>query len=96
MDPHPMDMTKAIQSAKTRSDHEALAKHYENTAKEMRAKKQEQQKMLEQYESNTSHYGKEALDLQTHCRNLIYQYEQAEKSNLDMADIHRKMANEIK
>lgn len=96
MNPHPMDMTQAVQNAKTRSDHEALAKHYEDTAKEMQAKMQEHQKMLEKYESNSSHYGKEALDLQAHCRNLIYQYEQAAKTNMDMANSHRRMASEVK
>ena len=30
-----MDMTQAVQNAKTRSDHEALAKHYEEAAKVM-------------------------------------------------------------
>lgn len=37
--PHPMDMTQAIQDARTRHDHEALAKHYENTAKEFRERR---------------------------------------------------------
>jgi len=37
INPHPMDMTQAVQQAKTRSDQEALAKHYEDAAKEMQA-----------------------------------------------------------
>ncbi len=35
MDTHPMDMSQAVQDAKTKADHEALAQHYEETAKEM-------------------------------------------------------------
>ena len=95
MNPHPMDMTKAIQEAKSPTDHNALAKHYEDAAKEMLSKAQEHKKMLEGYESNSSHYGRQALDLQAHCRNLINAYEQAAKANTDMADSHRKMAEEI-
>lgn len=96
MNPHPMDMTQAVQNAKTRTDHEALARHYEDTAKEMQSKVQEHQKMLEQYENNASHYGRQALDLQAHCRSLIHAYEQAVKANMDLAGIHRKMVLEIK
>ena len=33
-----MDMTQAVQSAGTRSDHENLAKYYEKAAKEVQAK----------------------------------------------------------
>ena len=54
MNPHPMDMTKAIQEAKSPTDHNALAKHYEDAAKEMLSKAQEHKKMLEGYESNFS------------------------------------------
>jgi Skp family chaperone for outer membrane proteins len=96
MNPHPMDMTQAVQNAKTPADHAALAKHYEDAAKEMQSKVQEHKKMLQEYESNTSHFGRQALDLQAHCRNLINAYEQAVKANTDMADSHRKMAAEIK
>ncbi|MEK6736388.1 MAG: hypothetical protein AABY47_07440 [Pseudomonadota bacterium] len=96
MNPHPMDMTQAVQNAKTPADHEALAKHYDDTAREMQSKVQEHKKMLGKYEDNASHYGRQALDLQAHCRNLIQSYEQAVKANMDMADSHRKMALEIK
>ncbi len=96
MNPHPMDMTQAVQNAKTPTDHTSLAKHYEDAAKEMQSKVQEHKKMLQEYESNTSHFGRQALDLQAHCRNLINAYEQAVKANMDMADSHRKMAEEIK
>lgn len=47
-----MDMTQAVQSAKTRSDHENLAKHYQDAAKEMQAKAAVHKKLLAQYEAN--------------------------------------------
>ena len=37
--------------ATTRSDHDALAKHYEDAAKEMQAKAEEHKKMLAQYQA---------------------------------------------
>ena len=52
MNPHPMDMTQAIQSATTRSDQENLAKHYEDAAKDMQAKAEEHKQMLAKYEAN--------------------------------------------
>ncbi len=97
MNPHTMGMTHAIQNAKIRTDHEVLARHYEEAAKEAQEKTQEQKEMLQEYESNISHFGRQAaLDLQAHCRNLISTYEQAVKANMYMADTHRKMAAEIK
>ena len=96
MDPHPMDMTQAVQSAQTRPDHSALAKHYEDTAKEMQSKVQEHKKRLEEYEGYSYHYGKRAQDLQAHCRGLIRYYGQAAEENSRMAEIHRQLATEIK
>jgi hypothetical protein len=96
MNPHPMDMSQAIQNAKTSADHEALAKHYEDTAKRFQVKAQEQSKGLEQYEGESYHYGKEAEDLKAHSRAMIRSYEQAAEANMNMAAAHRKMAAEAK
>jgi hypothetical protein len=91
-----MDMTQAVQSAKTRSDHEALAKHYEDAAKDMQAKAEEHKKLLTQYEARKTLYGKEAQSLISHCQGLVRIYEQAAKENLSMARSHREMASEMK
>ncbi len=93
---HPMDMTQAVQSAKTRADHEALAVHYENMAQEMREKMQKHKRMLEQYEAESYHYGRQADDLKGHTQALIRFYEQAAEANMNMAASHRKMAAEAK
>ena len=92
----PTDTPEAILSATTRCDHEALAKHYEAAAREMRSKIKEHKKMLESYGTVTFNYGKEGLALQSHCESLINLYEQAVKANMDMANSHRAMAAEIK
>ena len=93
---HPMDMSQAVQSAKTSADHEALAKHYEDTAKRMQTKVQQQKKMLEEYETHGYYYGRQTDDLKKHTQALIRLYEQAEEENMNMAASHRKMAAEAK
>jgi hypothetical protein len=96
INPHPMDMTQAVQSAKTRGDHESLAKHYEDAAKEMKAKVAEHKKLLGQYEANKSLYGKQSSSLINHCQGLVRIYEQAAAENLSMVESHRQMASEAK
>lgn len=96
INPHSMDMTQAVQSARTPSDHENLAEHYQDSAKEMQAKADEHKKLLAQYEANKGLYGKQAATLISHCQGLIRIYEQAAKENLAMAASHRQMAAEAK
>jgi hypothetical protein len=89
-----MDMTQVVQSAKTSTDHETLARHYGNMAKTMQEKMQEHKKMLEQYEANS--YGRETDEMKGHTQALIRFYENAEKENMRLAALHRKMAAEAK
>ncbi|MDD5410367.1 MAG: hypothetical protein PHF31_02985 [Methylobacter sp.] len=89
--PHPMDMSQAVQNATTKSDHEALAQHYEEAAKEMQLKVDEHKKLLSQYESKSYLYGRQAEDLKAHCERLIDVYEKAVEENLEMAKMHRQL-----
>ncbi|MGR8997569.1 MAG: hypothetical protein ACU88J_00780 [Gammaproteobacteria bacterium] len=91
MNPHPMDMTQAVQNAQTKADHEALAEHYEEAAKEMQDKVDEHKKLLSQYESKSYLYGRQAQALKAHCQRLINVYEKAAEENLSMAKLHRQM-----
>jgi hypothetical protein len=91
MSPHPMDMSQAVQNAETKADHEALAKHYEEAAKEMQLKADEHKKLLSKYEAKSYLYGKQADNLKAHCRRLINVYEKAAEENLEMARLHRQM-----
>lgn len=95
LDPHPMDMGTAIRNARTASDHKALARHYEDAAKEMRVKVEEHKKELREYETHP-YYGKRAQDLKAHCERLINSYQQAAEANSAMADSHRRMAAETR
>lgn len=97
INPHPMDMTQAIQDAKSPSDHEALAKHYEDAAKEMQAKAEEHRRLLAKYEARKNvFYGKQGGSLVSHCQGLVRSYEQAAAENRSMAEGHRQMASEVK
>jgi endonuclease III len=91
MNPHPMDMSQSVQNAKSKADHEALAQHYEEAAKEMQLKVEEHKKLLSQYQSESYLYGRQAEDLKAHCQRLIDVYEKAAEENLSMAKLHRQM-----
>lgn len=90
--PHPMDMTKAVQSATTRADHLALAQHYEEAAAAAEAKVAEHKQLLIQYRQKSYLYGKEIYNFEEHCEALIHLYEQTANSNRKMAEMHRKVA----
>lgn len=92
MNAYSMDMGQAVRNAKTPADHEALAKFFDEAAKQMQAKVQEHEKMYEQYQAESQHYGRQGLNMESMCRGLIHAYEQAAKENKDMAASHRKMA----
>ena len=94
MNPHPMDMTQAVQNAKTPGDHEALAKHYEDVAKEMQAKAEEHKTSIADYRARL--YSKQARRLASHCQYLVRAYEQAGAENMRMAESHRQLAAEAK
>ena len=94
LDPHPMDMTQAIQNAETSEDHMALAKHYEATAEQMLAKARASARELEEYEMHP-YYGVRTQDLKAHCRTAVSEYRRAAEVNLEMARSHREMAERI-
>lgn len=78
------------------NNHDALAKHHENIAKEMQAKLQGQKKLLQEYEDHSYYYGRKGLDLKSHAIANIRYYEQSLRENLKEAAIHHKMAKEQK
>jgi len=91
-----MDMTQAVQNAKTRGDHEALAKHYEDAAKEMQIKVEEHKQLLRQYEANRVPWKNYIGNYATQHGALIRNYEQAAAANMSIAQSHRQMAAEAK
>lgn len=86
------DVNVAAQNAVTPSDHMAVAKYYEDAARKMRAKVEEQKLLLAQYEDRGYLYGREAQDLQAHTHALVLKYEKEAKANVKEAALHRQMA----
>ncbi|MDV6345698.1 hypothetical protein [Nitrosomonas sp. Is37] len=76
------------------SNHDAVAKHYEDAANEMKAKLQTQKKLLKEYESHSYYYGRGGQDIRSHTTANIRMYENAIKENMKEAVLHRKMARD--
>ena len=95
-DPHPMDMTRPQQAAKTSADHIALAAHYEQTAKALQAQADAEKRELAEYVYHAAYYGRQTEDLKEHSRALIRDYEDAAEKNMQMAAAHRRMAEQAK
>lgn len=92
------DSKAAVKSYEGESSrmHEAVAKHYEDVARELQAKIHEQKQLLAHYEDKSYIYGKRAQDLQAHTDALIRKYETAAKENLKEAALHRQLALKLK
>lgn len=86
------DILVAAQNATTRSEHEVIAKYYEDAARAMQAKIHEQKQLLEHYQDKSYLYGRQAQDLQAHAEALARKYGQAMKTSAREADLHHQMA----
>jgi predicted small lipoprotein YifL len=89
------DIRKAAENARTYADHDRLAKQYENTAKELLVKAEEQKKLLQHYEEKSYLYGRQAQDHQSHTSALLNKYQQAAAETIKQAAFHHKMASEL-
>ncbi|MEW6038915.1 MAG: hypothetical protein AB1648_11775 [Pseudomonadota bacterium] len=96
MEVRPHKWALAVQTAETREAHEALAKHYEEVAKQMDDDAQEEREMLARYEADPHKYGKRILDLKAHAQAMIRDFELAAKESKQMAEYHWQMAKEAK
>lgn len=89
------EIRAAAEKAVTRSDHEAVAKSYEDAAQKMQAKVKEQTELLEHYENKSYLYSRQAQDLQSHTYAQVRNYEQAVEVNIREASLHRQMASKL-
>ncbi|PTR05406.1 hypothetical protein C8R32_12213 [Nitrosospira sp. Nsp5] len=85
----------AIGNVTNPSEHNVLAKQFEDAAREMQIKANEQKELLEQYE-NGHLYGWQSHNLKSNTLALIRRYEQAARSNMKEAASHRQMAQKAK
>ncbi|SEP05689.1 hypothetical protein [Nitrosovibrio sp. Nv6] len=88
------NIRQAAQNARTYSDHNALTSYFENAAREMQTKAEEQKKLLEHYEEKGYLYGRQAQDLKSHTAALVRKYEETAEENIKEAAAHRLMALE--
>ena len=86
---------RAGKSAKTYADHEKLAKQYQNTAKELLKKAEEQKKLLQHYEEKSYLYGRQAQDKQSHTAALLHKYERTAEEDIRQAAFHQQMASKL-
>jgi hypothetical protein len=84
-----------IHSAVTLNDHEAMAKSYEDAARKMQAKAQEQKQLLEQYKAKSYLYGRQAQDLQSFTHALAREYGKAAEAHTREAALHRERAVQL-
>jgi hypothetical protein len=90
--PHTKEVKTLMQSAKTAADHEALAAHYEEDAKMLEEKAEEHKKILSDYRAKPYLYGKGYIGFDVHCERLIDLYTRSAEESLEMAKMHRQMA----
>ncbi len=85
-------LREAVQNARTRGDHDTLARNFENLTREMRVKAEEQRKLLQHYQEKGYLYGRQAQDRQSHTWALMVRYEQAAEKSFPKAALHRQLA----
>lgn len=90
------DILVAAKNATTRSEHEVIAKYYENAAGAMQAKMWEQQQLIEHYEEKSYLYGRQAQDLQARAEAMARKYKRAVIANAREAHLHYQMAMHAK
>ena len=82
-----------ILNGKGNVDHNVLTHYYEDQAKEMQAKIEEQVEAFN-HKPSTSFLGRNGQRIKKHVIYKIHEYEKAAKENLQKAAYHEKMAEE--
>jgi hypothetical protein len=85
----------ASEKAKRPADHDRLARQYENAAKQLQAKAEEQKKLLQHYEEKSYLYGRQAQDKQSHAAAMLSKYQHDAAETMKQAAIHHRLASEL-
>ena len=88
-------LLKTVEEARSYKDHYALTKQFENLAEEMQVRADEQRKLLDHYQEKSYLYGRQAQDRQSHTWALMQRYEQAARTSLNKAVLHRQIAAKL-
>jgi hypothetical protein len=94
------DMAGQVESARTKADHEALAAHYEQEAKELQDKAARHERTAKAY-ARDPYRASGPRSRPTpppspfqHCEALASSYRKAAAENLELAKVHRQLAEE--
>lgn len=93
---HTREFKVLLQNPTTAADHEAIAAHYEKDAQMLREKAEDHKEILNEYRAKRYMYGKGYIGFDVHCERLIDLYTQSAEESLEMAKIHRQMAESIR
>jgi hypothetical protein len=85
--PHKPGLDQMLATAKTASDHEAIAEEYEKEAADAEAQYEKHQAGVSMYQKGTE---------RLHCARLARDYQQAQLDAAALAAYHRTVAEEMK
>ncbi|PTR16330.1 hypothetical protein C8R31_102344 [Nitrosospira sp. Nsp2] len=82
----------ALQNTRVLSDHDIIAKRYENTAKELLVKAEEREKLLQHYEDKSYLFGRRGQDFQAQAIAMARKYNLDAKKAAAQGAFHRRMS----
>jgi len=88
-------LPEAIATAKTRADHEALARRFEQEADRVQALSEQHLAMADAYEGLRSSAFPSRIVMAKHCRGLADNYRTSAEDTRALAKSHRKMAQQL-
>ena len=83
-------------SAKTAADHKRLGEYYRSEAKRLEAKQREHEQELAEYYENPVRFPSKYPTMGDHCRSLTAYYRMAASKANAQADIHERLAQEVR
>lgn len=89
---HPANMDQLVSSARNAEDHAALARHYDDVAKQADASSEEHAKMAKSYENSGSYHGKQHEEGIWHCKVISNKYAEIAIENRNLAKMHRSLS----
>ncbi len=85
------ELLQRIEAARTRGDHEALARYYDGEVAKARAIAENHRKMAKSYQGNLAG-GRGGASMPAHCNTIVRSHEGIAAEYEGMAAAHRQMA----
>ena len=90
------ELKALIASAKTAADHELIAEYYRSEAKRFQVIQQEHEQHLAEYDKNPARYPSKYPTWADHCRGLAAHYKIAAAKATAQADMHERLARDVR